>query len=279
MVVDLRIGFLQELYARMALPLVDIHCHLLPAIDDGAANLDEAVEMAQMAVEDGIGTVIATPHQLGNFPENRGDDIRQRVSALQEEIDRRQIPLEILAGGDVRIEDGMAEAIRSGEVVTLADRRRHVLLELPHEFYFPLEPVLAQLARQDMAGILSHPERNQGILRQPALLGPLVEAGCLMQVTAGSLCGTFGKASKKLACQMVSDGLVHFVATDAHGMRVRRPRLSRAFRQVVKLAGCEAAEVLCCRNPARVAEGRSVSHGCLWPQRRSAWMGLRKAGR
>ncbi len=279
MVVDLRIGFLPELYARMVLPLVDIHCHLLPAIDDGAANLDEAVEMAQMAVEDGIGTVIATPHQLGNFPENRGDDIRQRVSALQEQLDRRQIPLQILAGGDVRIEDGMAEAIRSGEVVTLADRRRHVLLELPHEFYFSLEPVLAQLARQDMVGILSHPERNQGILRQPALLGSLVEAGCLMQVTAGSLCGTFGKASKKLACQMVCDGLVHFVATDAHGMRVRRPRLSRAFRQVVKLVGCEVAEVLCCHNPARVAEGRSVTHGRLWPQRRSAWMGLRKAGR
>ena len=263
----------------MPLPLVDIHCHLLPAIDDGAANLEEAVAMAQMAVEDGIGTVIATPHQLGNFPENQGGDIRQRVSVLQEQLDRRQIPLQILSGGDVRIEDGMAEAIRTGAVLTLADRRRHVLLELPHEFYFPLEPVLAQLARQDITGILSHPERNQGILRKPSLLGSLVEAGCLMQVTAGSLCGTFGEASKKLACQMVCDGLVHFVATDAHGMRVRRPRLSRAFQQVVKLVGREAAEALCCHNPARVAEGRSVTDGRLWPPRRSSWMGLRKAGR
>jgi protein-tyrosine phosphatase len=263
----------------MVLPLVDIHCHLLPAIDDGAANLDEAVAMARMAVEDGIQTVIATPHQLGNFPENQGDDIRQRVFALQEQLDSRQIPLQILAGGDVRIEDGMVEAIRSGEVVTLADRRRHVLLELPHEFYFSLEPVLTQLAGQEISGILSHPERNQGILRQPAVLGSLVEAGCLMQVTAGSLCGTFGKASKKLACQMVCDGLVHFVATDAHGIRVRRPRLSRAFRRVVKLVGREAAEVLFCDNPARVAEGRSLTHGRLWPPRRSAWMGMRKVGR
>ncbi len=260
----------------MVPPLVDIHCHLLPAIDDGAANLDEALAMARMAVEDGIRTVIATPHQLGNFPENRGDDIRQRVFALQEQLHSRKIPLQLLAGADVRIEDGMAEVIRNGEVVTLADRRRHVLLELPHEFYFPLEPVLAQLARQKMAGILSHPERNRGILRQPALLGPLVEAGCLIQVTAGSLCGTFGRASEKLACQMVCDGLVHFVATDAHGIRVRRPRLGRAFQRVDKLVGREAAEVLFCHNPASVAEGRSVVRGRPWAPRRSLWMGRRK---
>jgi hypothetical protein len=108
----------------------DIHCHLLPGIDDGSPDLETSLSMARMAVDDGIHTIIVTPHQLGNFAHNHGDDIRARTLELQQLLDVHQIPLEVMPGGDVRIEDGMIEKLVSGEVMTLGDQGRHVLLEL-----------------------------------------------------------------------------------------------------------------------------------------------------
>ena len=145
-------------------PFVDIHCHLIPEIDDGAKSWEESLAMAEMAVSDGFATMIVTPHQLGTYSHNSGDLIRQKALELQEELDARGIPLEILPGADVRIEDSMMAGLRAGSVVSLGDHRRHVLLELPHELYFPLEGILEDLTRAGMVGILSHPERNQGLL-------------------------------------------------------------------------------------------------------------------
>ncbi len=239
-------------------PFVDIHCHLLPGIDDGSKSWDESLEMARIAVADGTETIVVTPHQLGAFRHNGGAEVRDRTAELQRVLADHDIPLRVLPGADVRIETDMIAKLRAGDVLTLADHRLHVLLELPHELYFPLEPVLDQLHTAGMVGILSHPERNQGLLKKPSLLEPLVEYGCLMQVTAGSLLGTFGPESRELSERMLESGLVHFVATDAHGCRSRRPLMQRAFARVVELAGEATAIELCCRNPAAVAEGRDV---------------------
>jgi protein-tyrosine phosphatase len=171
------------------------------------------------------------------------------------------VPLTVLPGADVRIEEQLVERLLSGDVLTLGDHRRHVLLELPHELYLPLEPLIERLSRHNIAAILSHPERNQGILRRPEVLALLVEAGCLMQITAGSLCGSFGADCQQLAESMIGAGLVHFVATDGHGARSRRPLMSRAFERVSQLAGLDMAVELCSGNPARVAAGRPVQSG------------------
>jgi protein-tyrosine phosphatase len=237
--------------------------------------------MAQLAVADGTRTIIVTPHQLGNFAQNLGDDIRTRTTQLQDVLDQHQIPLQVLPGGDVRIEDGMLEGLVSGDVMSLGDRRKHVLLELPHELYFPLAGVLAALQRQGMAGILSHPERNRGLLREPDLLLGLVEGGCLMQVTAGSLMGTFGPNPQALAEWMLGEGLVHFVATDAHGTKSRRPLMQRAFERVIELTDEPTAKDLCSNNPALVAQGKRVLGGRRAITRRGGWRSLlfgKKAG-
>jgi protein-tyrosine phosphatase len=240
---------------------VDIHCHLLPGIDDGAKDWDESLAMARMAVEDGTTTIIVTPHQLGNYGHNAGDDIRRRANELQKSLQQAELPLVVLPGADVRIEPGMVEMIKQGEVLTLGDRKRHVLLELPHELYLPLGPILDELWQHKIAGILSHPERNEGILRNPEVIPPLVEAGCLMQITAGSLCGTFGPASRELSERFLLDGLVHFVASDGHGARSRRPLMRRAFERVAELTDEATALEICSHNPAAVAAGDRVSGG------------------
>jgi protein-tyrosine phosphatase len=239
-------------------PFVDIHCHLIPQIDDGSKSWDETLAMARMAVDDGISTIVVTPHQLGAYAHNDGDDIRFRTAQLQQFLRQHDVPLDVLPGADVRIEADMIAKLRQGSVLSLGDHRRHVLLELPHELYFPLEPILDELEAVGMLGILSHPERNQGLLSEPRLIEPLVDRGCWMQVTAGSLLGTFGPSSLQMSQWLLKQGLVHFIATDAHGSKQRRPLMGRAFQRIAELVDEETALELCCRNPAAVAEGRDL---------------------
>jgi len=236
----------------------DIHCHMLWGIDDGSRSEDESLLMAQMAVQDGTESVILTPHQLGTFATNRGDEIRERATAFQQLLNAHSIPLNVLPGADVRIEPGFVQMIQAGDVLSLGDHGVHVLLELPHELYFPLERVLDELHTARMRGILSHPERNLGLLRQPELIAPLVQRGCLMQITAGSLMGTFGPDSCAMSEWMLREGLVHFVATDAHGVKSRRPLLRRAFERVAELTSPEIAIALCSTNPAAVTAGHDT---------------------
>lgn len=260
---------------------VDIHCHLLPGIDDGSASWEDSLAMAEMAAHDGIQTVIVTPHQLGAFGHNHGDAVRQRTSELQHFLDGKGVPLKVMPGGDVRIEECLVFKIRSGEVLTLGDLGKHVLLELPHELYFPLEGVLDGLAAAGIVGILSHPERNQGILQQPTIVEHLVQYGCLMQVTAGSLMGTFGPRSQELAEQMLEAGQTHFLATDAHSPKSRRPLMRRAFEKAAALVGEETAIELCCANPNAVASGQKVLTSRPRGKRLARskkWFSWRKAG-
>jgi protein-tyrosine phosphatase len=245
----------------MAPPFVDIHCHLLPGIDDGPRDWEESLAMARIAVDDGITTVIVTPHQLGGYRQVHGDEIRRRTAELKERLKIAGLPLTVLAGADVRIDEGLVEQIAQGSVLTLGDHLRHLLIELPHELYLPLDTLVSRLARNGVAPILSHPERNAGILRQPRVLDPVVDAGCLLQVTAGSLCGSFGLACQDLAEQLLAAGIVHFVATDAHGSRSRRPLMQRAFDRVAEIVGEQAAIELCCHNPHLVALGQTVPAG------------------
>ena len=262
------------------LRFVDIHCHMLPGLDDGSDSWDESLAMARLAVADGFSTVIATPHQLGNYAANDGDTIRLRTRRFQEYLDANRVPLTVLPGADVRIEPDLIPKLRTGEVLTLADRRRYVLLELPHELYVPIDRLLGELGSAGMIGILSHPERNQGILSRPQLVETLVDAGCLMQVTGGSLTGSFGPEIMRFSEWMLSQGLVHFLATDAHGSDMRRPLLYEAFLRVEDLAGYAAAYDICCHNPGcvvadlEIQPGRRQSRGTGL----ASWFPWRKVG-
>lgn len=258
----------------MSISFVDIHCHILPGIDDGPRDWDESLAMARLAVADGTSTIVATPHQAGSFSQNRGPDIRLLATELQQRLDAAAIPLRVLPGGEIRIETGLADGLAREELLTLGDHRHHVLIELPFEIYLPLDSILEELAHQKLTAILAHPERNDGLCRRPELLAPLVDAGCLTQLTAGSLCGTFGPESKELAEWLLEMGLVHIVSSDGHGPRARRPLLRRAHERVEALVDRQTADDLCGHNPARVASGQSVRPGRRpqkQPRRRQSW--------
>jgi protein-tyrosine phosphatase len=260
-------------------PFADIHCHILPGIDDGAKNWDETLAMARLAADDGTTVIVATPHQLGSWTQNRGSEIRALVKECNDRLAAEKIAVTVLAGGEIRIEPGLIDPLVTGELVTLGDHRRHVLLELPHELYFPIDSLMQDLATRRITILLAHPERNQGLLRQPDYAVDLVDAGCLMQLTAGSIVGTMGSHAQDMAEWMITEGLVHVVSTDGHSPRVRRPLLGKAYDRICELTDVETADELCSRIPGRIAAGRTVAAGrrVVQRRRRKSWWSFRKS--
>ncbi|MBN2295321.1 MAG: hypothetical protein JXM70_23020 [Pirellulales bacterium] len=262
------------------LRFVDIHCHLLPGVDDGPGDWDEALLMAQQAAADGIETVIATPHHLGAYRTNDGHSIRSRTARLQEFLNRQNVPLRVLPGAEVRIEADLVNRIREGEILTLADRGRYVLLELPHDVCLPIERLLEDLGRAGLTGVLAHAERNMAVMSRPLLAESLVKSGCLLQVTAGSIMGSFGRQVEETALRLIRQGIVHFVATDAHSSRSRRPLMHRTFDRLNELVGYTAARKLCCQNPAAVLDDSYIEPALRKGKKSSfsSWFGWKKAG-
>jgi protein-tyrosine phosphatase len=239
---------------------VDIHCHLLPGLDDGADSVAESLAMARMAVADGIETIAVTPHQLGSSPVD-AESIRQRADELKQHLGAANIPLQIYLGADVRIDPGLIHKLQNGSVLTLADQHKHVLLELPHEIFVPIDQLLKELHSKKMVGILSHPERNQGLLANRKPLYDIVEQGGLLQITAGSITGAFGNRVREFTESLLSEGLVHFVATDAHNTKSRPPIMSGAFQRICELTDEATALDLCVNNPGKVVKGCEVHAG------------------
>ncbi|MGI9448095.1 MAG: tyrosine-protein phosphatase, partial [Pirellulales bacterium] len=199
----------------------DIHCHIVPQIDDGAFSIDQSINMARTALGDGTTSLIATPHQLGTNSHVSAEAIINGVSKLQSALHDKEISVSVRPGADVRIDPELPKLLKQGKVLTLADRRKHVLLELPHDTYYPIDQLLKSLRKQGLVGILSHPERNRGIIKNPAMMWDVVEAGGLLQITAASLTGSFGSSCQEIADLAVEERLVHFIASDAHDTKHR----------------------------------------------------------
>ena len=219
--------------------------------------------MARTALQDGTTSLIATPHQLGTNSGVTVDAIKEGVALLKKKIDSEKLDITVLPGADLRIDPELPRLLRQGKVLTLADRGKHVLLELPHETYFSLEPLLKALRKQGLVGILSHPERNRGIMRDPDVMWDVIEAGGLLQITAASLTGAFGSSCQEIAELAVDEGLIHFIASDAHDTKHRPFGMRKAYDTICDMAGEKLADLVCCENPARVFEGDDVKGGLI----------------
>ena len=241
----------------------DIHCHIVPNIDDGSKSANESVSMAGTAVRDGTKSLIATPHQLGANSQVTVTAIRNGVALLQEQLRVETVNVTIRPGADIRIEPELPKLLKQGKVLTLADRGKHVLLELPHETYFSLEPLLKALRKQGLVGILSHPERNRGIIKNPDVMWEVIEAGGLLQITAASLTGAFGSSCQEIAELAVDEGLIHFIASDAHDTKHRPFGMRDAYDTICDMAGEKLADLVCCENPSRVFDGDDVKGGLV----------------
>ncbi len=252
-------------------PLTDLHTHILPGVDDGAADYAAALAMAQAAVEDGIVRLAATPHNLRLSPGTDGAALDARVAALQRELDAAGLPLAVVAGAETALIASLPQMIDAGEYVTL-NRSRYLLLEPPYAGLPPqLEDLVFQVQVRGLVPILAHPERCAGLGRSLPLLRRLVERGVLLQITAASVEGRFGSGAARLARTLLSAGLVHVIASDAHAPFDRAPRLRRAEAVAARLIGPERAHALVAANPAAILDDLPLEVEPPVPPRRWFW--------
>lgn len=247
--------------------MIDLHCHILPELDDGPETMATAIEMCLIAVDDGIRTIVATPHMLDGMFAVTPAAVHKAIGALKESLEQERIPLEILPGADVHVDRDLPGYLGRKEIITVADKGRHLMVEFPQDV-FPQEmgELLFQVQLKGVTPIITHPERNGGVQQNPGMLAELIEAGNLTQITAGSLTGIFGAKIQECALGLLRSNMVHLVASDAHNTTRRSPRLSEARLVVEREAGEQEAALIFVDRPKRILEGAYVDP----PEPRSA---------
>jgi protein-tyrosine phosphatase len=266
--------------------VIDIHCHILPGLDDGAADLDTSLEMARIAIADGIATIACTPHVFAGVYENSADTIEAAVSFLEERLAMTGIDLALVAGADVHVAPDLVGRLESGEVPRL-NESRYFLFEPPHDILPPrLDSFLFSVMAAGFTPVLTHPERLAWIEQHYPLIQTLAGSGVVMQLTAGSLTGLFRRRARYWSERMIDEGIAHVVASDAHDTQARPPVMSPARDMVAARWGDEAAKRLFLTNPSYILENMDLPvNSAVSPQigrpRRESWLdrlGLTRRG-
>lgn len=250
--------------------MFDIHCHLLPAVDDGAKNIGEAVAIVRASQRQGVRGIVATPHYLGGGHSASVEDILAAVDRLKETLTQSGLTVDVYPGMEAYLSPNLCKLLKKGDVITLNNNGRYILIELPfNEIPLYCEETLFLLAVEGIIPVIAHPERNQLICSDPDILAQWVERGILVQINAGSLLGLFGGKAQRTAQLLLLRNLVHCVASDAHSACYRLPLLATARERVLSLCGAEQAYLLFHRNPEKIINGQAVEAG--QPRQVSRW--------
>lgn len=224
--------------------MIDLHCHILPGIDDGSRSLEMSLAMARMAVDDGITMTACTPHIYPGLYMNDTAGITAARDALQAALDENGIPLRLTIGADVHLVPGLLQGLRAGTVPSLHGTR-YLLLEPAHHVAPPhFAESVFQLVAEGYVPVITHPERLTWVEDHYGVFADLVRQGAWMQVTAASLSGTFGARAKYWGERFLGEGLTHILATDAHSNGRRSPVMSKARDIAERMLGREEAQLL-----------------------------------
>jgi len=250
--------------------MIDLHAHLLPGLDDGAKTLEESVQMCRVSYQDGVRTIVATPHTLNGLYINDRETILLKVQELNEVISQQlsvnqtnqrnqtdRINLKILPGADVRLCENTLPHLDQGKVMTVSDSRKYLFLEFPYQgIPYQAEEIIFQIMARGIIPVITHPERNMEIGQRPRRYYEMIRMGCLGQVTAMSLTGEFGSRVRQTAERLLKNRFIHFIASDAHSTDGRPPILSEGVRAAEKIVGKEEARKMVTEYPQAILEGR-----------------------
>lgn len=218
--------------------MIDIHCHILPGIDDGAQDMKESIEMARIAYDDGIRHIIATPHFSADHYTHRRR-VRDKVNELQNQLHLHNIGITVHAGHEVRLENPafIEEHTRNESYFYLGAASKFILLEQVWEGYCEETPkIVESFMKRGIRPIIPHPERHFFFRDRPQLLIDLIRQGCFTQVSVDSLLGKNSNDALTFSHWLIEQDYLHVIATDAHNVR-RKPNLSEGFRIVAEIAG------------------------------------------
>ncbi|MCP3739694.1 tyrosine-protein phosphatase [Rossellomorea sp. BNER] len=238
--------------------MIDLHCHILPGIDDGAPDLTHSLIMAQAAAEEGIRQIVATPHHQDGKYVNNKKDVIQLVEQLNGKLKEENIPVTILPGQEIRLFGELINEINNGQYLPLNQNGPYLLIELPTS-HVPryTDELFFNLQVKGYIPIIAHPERNREIADHPDRLFELINKGACSQVTALSVAGGFGKKVQKLSLSLLEHNLAHFVASDAHNTKTRPFKMEKALDVIEKKIGASKVYDLT-ENAQYVIEGHAV---------------------
>ena len=244
--------------------MIDLHAHILPGIDDGPQSLEDSLEMARLAVADGITTIVATPHLFRRKTVdlkalNRPGDIRLAVERFNQQLAEAEIALTVLPGCETPLFPEILKFIDEGNVLTINDGQRYICLELPDSVIPPAtEDIIFELSSRGLTPIITHPERNPVLYDMPQKLQRFLSLGCLAQITARSLTRGFGWRVFRFTKRLVRNGWVHLMATDAHSVEHRPPLMGKALKKLSKLVGESRAWDMVATIPERIIKGEPL---------------------
>lgn len=235
--------------------MIDIHCHLLPGIDDGPRDELQALELARALVANGVSYVVCTPHIYAGVFDNTRAEIQACFSSFEVLLKAEHIPLQIAYGAEVRLCGELILWARNGDLPYLGEARgrKTLLIELP-DGQVPLgtDKLLFQLCKMGIQPVVVHPERNKQIMMKPALAQVLVDAGAKLQVTASSVIGMFGKPAQDAAATLLKAGLVSVIASDSHNTKGRAPKMREAGEWIEERFGADAVHHMFVDEPGRL---------------------------
>ena len=239
--------------------MIDIHHHCLPDVDDGPREWEEAVAMCRAAMDEGIDTIIATPHVLrGRWPAFSIAELESRIIELRKRVGPSP---RLLLGSEYFFSHDVVELLAGGTSIVPLAGSRYVLIELAANSVPPMfEQPLYRMQLDGWTPVLAHPERNLVFQQHPELLASLIEHGAKTQITLGSLTGDFGPEAKRSAIELLQRRIVHFAATDAHNTGKRPPRVVAAKAVLRDVAGDSITEALTVENPRCVVEKRPLAY-------------------
>ncbi len=259
-----RAGLTSSQSRRKGVEVIDLHCHILPGLDDGPQDWEESVQMARMAIKDSISGIVCTPHLTPVYPENDRAAILASLEQFRSRLEQAHIPLELYPGAELAIDPYLPERIDSGEIMSINDTRCFALIEMPVEIIPPhLDRFFWSMQSKGVGIVLAHPERNSALMKDKSLLFKWVSAGVLVQITASSLEGEMGRSTRDFAIGLLERRMVHVVDSDSHGPTRRRPALSAARAVVESVIGKEEADKIFYDNPRRLLAG--VEPDCAPP--------------
>ena len=244
--------------------MIDLHCHLLPGVDDGARTMEDALTLAEAAVANGVKASVLTPHVYPGVFDNRLSTLRPVYEEYRDALARAGIALDVHLGGEVHLHPDAFELLEADDLPMIGgmDGLKVMLLEFPDGAIPHGSDVACRMfADQGVHWLIAHPERNKAVMRNPDIIKPFVDMGCMLQLTAASVVGAFGRSAGQTAHTLLTRGLAHVVASDAHNLAHRPPRMGEARRYLSQHFGMGIAYRLTEENPARILAERVAEPG------------------
>ena len=238
--------------------MIDIHTHLIPNVDDGAASLEETIELAHAAVKEGIKHLVLTPHHNRYWVTNEKDKVIQLTKKIKHAIKEENIPLTVSSGQEIRMNEEFLDELFAGNYLSLDKSGKYYLVEFSWREIPPFANTYLQtMVDCGITPIIAHPERQRPFLDNPDLLRELIGMGCIAQVTATSVIGGYSKEIKEAAHQMITDKLIHVIASDVHNLDERPYNLVKASDVLEREFGLNCKEFLF-NNAKKIIHGEEI---------------------